>query len=80
MLSSPLNGVDPLDPSVSGGDHYDLADFGVSEARYVRITDRVDLVGVDGVFDLDAVRSAASARQNGILPGSPGAGETVTRS
>lgn len=55
VLSSPSNGVDPLDPSVSGGDHYDLADFGVSEARYVRVTDRVDLVGMDGVFDLDAV-------------------------
>jgi hypothetical protein len=27
----------------------------VSEARYVRITDRVDLTGISGTFDLDAV-------------------------
>lgn len=55
VYSTPKNGIDPLDPAVSGGDHYDLADIGVSHARYVRITDRVDLTGNDGVFDLDAV-------------------------
>ena len=55
VYSSPKNGIDPLDPRVSGGDHYDLADIGVSHARFVRITDRVDLTGVAGVFDLDAV-------------------------
>ena len=55
VYSSPSNGIDPLDPTVSGGDHYDLADIGVSHARFVRITDRVDLVGAEGVFDLDAV-------------------------
>ena len=55
VYSSPDNGIDPLDPSVSGGDHYDLAAIGVSHARYVRITDRVDLTGNAGVFDLDAV-------------------------
>lgn len=49
------NGIDPLDPAQAGGDWYDLADIGVASARYVRITDRVDLDGVDGVFDLDAV-------------------------
>ncbi|OJY31430.1 MAG: hypothetical protein BGO98_15320 [Myxococcales bacterium 68-20] len=52
VLSRPDNGVDPLDPSVSGGDTYDLRDIGVARARYVRITDRPDL---DTVFDLDAV-------------------------
>ena len=52
VLSRPGNGVDPLDPSVSGGDTYDLRDIGVTRARYVRITDRPDL---DSVFDLDAV-------------------------
>ncbi|MET0794251.1 MAG: hypothetical protein ABW061_22200 [Polyangiaceae bacterium] len=55
VLSSPTNGIDPLDPAVSGGDHYDLSDIHVSHARYVRITDRVDLTGLAGVFDLDAV-------------------------
>jgi hypothetical protein len=50
------NTIDPLDPAVAGGDPFDLADLaggaGVSEARYVRITDRSDL---PGDFDLDAV-------------------------
>ncbi|MEI9938725.1 MAG: hypothetical protein WDO69_16020 [Pseudomonadota bacterium] len=55
VYSSPTNGIDPLDPSASGGDHYDLADVGLTHARYVRITDRVDLTGSAGVFDLDAV-------------------------
>jgi len=53
--SSPKNGIDPFDPVLSGGDHYDLADIGVAHARFVRITDRVDLSGSAGVFDLDAV-------------------------
>ncbi|MEI9948806.1 MAG: hypothetical protein WDO74_07435 [Pseudomonadota bacterium] len=59
--SSPSNGIDPLDPAVSGGDHYDLADIGVTRARFVRITDRVDLSGPAGVFDLDAVAIIHSA-------------------
>ena len=50
------NAIDPLDPSVAGGDPFDLADLaakgGPPEARFVRITDRVD---VSGDFDLDAV-------------------------
>jgi hypothetical protein len=55
VWSTPTNGVDPLDPAVSGGDSYDLADVGLQRARFVRITDRPDLIGDDGVFDLDAV-------------------------
>lgn len=54
VRASVLNGVDPLDPSVSGGDQYDLATLGIARARFVRITDRADLVGDAGVFDLDA--------------------------
>jgi hypothetical protein len=46
------SGIDPLDPSVAGGDPFDLADLGVKEARFVRITDRADM---PGTFDLDAV-------------------------
>ncbi len=56
VRSSVRNGVDPLDPRVSGGDRYDLAELGVARARFVRITDRADLVGgLADVFDLDAV-------------------------
>ncbi|WP_437731910.1 hypothetical protein [Sorangium sp. So ce1335] len=46
------NDIDPLDPSSAGGDPFDLADVGVSLARFVRITDRA---GTPDVFDLDAV-------------------------
>ncbi|MFO0756599.1 MAG: hypothetical protein U0359_08920 [Byssovorax sp.] len=46
------DGVDPLDPAVAGGDPFDLADLGVHEARFVRITDRADM---PGSFDLDAI-------------------------
>lgn len=49
------NTIDPTDPAVAGGDAFDLADLGVAHARYVRITDRVDLSGASGTFDLDAV-------------------------
>jgi len=51
-----LAGMDgPFDADTAGGDGFDLAKIGVDEARYVRIVDRADLDGVDGVFDLDAV-------------------------
>jgi hypothetical protein len=49
------NSIDATDPALAGGDAFDLADLGVSHARYVRITDRVDLTGPNGSFDLDAV-------------------------
>lgn len=59
------NGSDWKDPAQAGGDQYDLADFGVSglRVRYVRITDRADLVKTAGdvtsptadSFDLDAI-------------------------
>lgn len=39
----------------AGGDRFDLADLGMASARFVRITDREDLDGPAGVFDLDAV-------------------------
>lgn len=49
------NDIDPLDPAVAGGDAYDLADLGLTEARYVRIVDREDQGGLSGMFDLDAI-------------------------
>ncbi|HEY1694485.1 MAG TPA: hypothetical protein VGG39_20085 [Polyangiaceae bacterium] len=63
VLSTPANGISPLDPSVSGGDAFDLADLGVTHARFVRIVDRTaeacpdagaERPDDDG-FDLDAV-------------------------
>lgn len=46
----------PLDPGVAGGDAFDLADVGLSEARYVRITDlSVEGEGPTAGVDLDAV-------------------------
>ena len=44
--------IDPTAPEGAGGDDFALAQLGLSEARYVRITDRSDLTTV---ADLDAV-------------------------
>ena len=64
VFSNPSNGIDPTDPAVSGGDHFDLATVGLKRAVYVRITDpgdaipdagnRVPSVNQAG-FDLDAI-------------------------
>jgi hypothetical protein len=63
VLSAPGNGISPIDPSVSGGDGFDLSDIGVAHARYVRIVDHTEEVcptdptmrpDTDG-FDLDAI-------------------------
>lgn len=47
----------PLDPTRSGGDAFDLADVGLSSARFVKIRDlrTLDAGGNSGGFDLDAV-------------------------
>ena len=59
--SAPGNGISPVDPGAAGGEAYDLADVGLTHARYVRIRDRSgqtcpDAGGsnADG-FDLDAI-------------------------
>lgn len=39
VYSSPENGIDPLDPEVSGGDFFDLADVGLDWIQYVKIID-----------------------------------------
>jgi hypothetical protein len=57
VLSAPGNGIDPRSDA-AGGDAFDLADFGLARAKYVRITDSgVGPMGFDGTdgFDLDAV-------------------------
>lgn len=54
VLANPEeNDLDPTDPEAAGGDPFDLADVGLSFARYVRITDVSDGAGTS--FDLDAV-------------------------
>ncbi len=39
VYSAPGNGISPLDPKTAGGEAYDLADVGLTHARYVRIRD-----------------------------------------
>jgi len=53
VLSHPDNCIDATDPELAGGDGFDLADLGLSRARFVRIRD-ASLVGAGG-FDLDAI-------------------------
>ncbi len=66
VLSHPSNGIDPLDPAVSGGDQFDLATLGLSWVSYVRITDVAGAVpdvgdlpqfaiAPNAGFDLDAL-------------------------
>jgi hypothetical protein len=52
------NGIDPFDPVEAGGDAFDLADFGVGRARFVRIRDSGEgprMGGDNEGFDLDAI-------------------------
>jgi hypothetical protein len=69
VYSNPNNGISPVDPSVAGGDPFDLADVGLARAHYVRIVDRTAESCPDGGerpttngFDLDAV-SIVNAEQ-----------------
>lgn len=57
VFSSSANGIDATDPSVAGGDGFDLADAGLERARFVRVCDAgVSMyAGISGGFDLDAV-------------------------
>lgn len=62
------DGIDPLDEDEAGGDAFDLADVGLEQARFVRVTDagaapEGGYDGITGGFDLDAV-----AVWNGALP------------
>ncbi len=53
-----LDNQHPTDPTVSGGDQFDLADVGLQYARFVKLTDLGDIKkeGIfNGDFDLDAV-------------------------
>ena len=57
VSSSPGNGISPTDPTVAGGDGFDLATLGVARARFVRIRDSgANSYGFSsGGFDLDAI-------------------------
>ena len=57
VLAHPDNNISPVDPDTAGGDAYDLADLGLSRARFIRIQDTGsnDYAGPAGGFDLDAV-------------------------
>jgi len=57
VIANATNGVDPTDPKTAGGDAFDLADLGVTSARYVRVRDSGSnmYAGSSGGFDLDAV-------------------------
>jgi hypothetical protein len=76
VFSNPDNGIDPLDPAVSGGDSFDLAAVGLAWASFVRITDPGAAIadpgnslppGTSAGFDLDAV-AALHACDPGALP------------
>ncbi|HDL18623.1 MAG TPA: hypothetical protein ENH29_06180, partial [Bacteroidetes bacterium] len=57
------NNLQPLDPSVSGGDQFDLEDVGLAWATYVKLTDLGDIYKeglYNGDFDLDAVAAINS--------------------
>jgi hypothetical protein len=57
VYSSPTDGIPPTDPAVAGGDAFDLAEVGLSRARFVRIVDAGlgDNTTPSSGFDLDAM-------------------------
>lgn len=67
---TPTHGAaDPLDPSVSGGDSFDLNDIGLAgPVRFVRIRDAGDAVADGGPsFDLDAIAVIHGERGDGAM-------------
>ena len=60
VLSHPDNDISPTDPEQAGGEGFDLADLGLAEAWFIRITDAGTnpYEGSSGGFDLDAAFSA----------------------
>lgn len=63
ILANPDDGVSAFDPSVAGGDPFDLADLGLARAKFVRIKDLSGFGAADNAgFDLDAVAIVNPAR------------------
>ena len=57
-LSTPENGISPVDPTVAGGDGFDLGEIAVAAVRFVRIRDRAAssaAAAPSAGFDLDAI-------------------------
>ena len=67
VYSSPENGISPPDPSVAGGDGFDLSTLGLTSARYVRIRDTGAnrYAPPSGGFDLDAIAIVHGLRLDG---------------
>ncbi len=57
VFAAPGNGIDPTDPAEAGGDAFDLADIGLTRARFLHVRDTgCNAYTPDvGGFDLDAV-------------------------
>lgn len=62
VYSAPGNGISPVDPAVAGGLALDLADVGMTHARYIKIVDKTqencpaeDPKPNTNGFDLDAI-------------------------
>ncbi|MGE6758655.1 cell surface protein [Corallococcus interemptor] len=70
VFTTPDNGVSPTDPTVAGGDGFDLADVGLSRARFVRLTDTGlnSYGGTSGGFDLDALSVVNGQLADGGTP------------
>jgi len=66
VLSTPDNGISPLDPAVSGGDSFDLADVGLTWAAYVRVTDVAGAIPDVGDLPQFAVAPNAGADLDAI--------------
>ncbi len=71
VYANPALGISGTDPAVAGGDGFDLAQVGLSRARFVRVTDSGAnrfYGGPGGGFDLDAVAVVNAARADGGGP------------
>lgn len=57
VFSHPENDISPFDVERAGGDAFDLADIGISRARFIRIRDMGSKMGgpPSAGFDLDAI-------------------------
>lgn len=71
VYANPAQGLSGTDPLVAGGDGFDLAEVGLTRARFVRVTDS----GANrfygppgGGFDLDAVAVVNAQRVDGGSP------------
>jgi hypothetical protein len=86
VLSHPDNMIDPLDPSVAGGDLFDLAATGLAWAAYLRITDPGAAIPDAGNqipqadnsgFDLDAIAALHACDPSSLPSATPTATPTL---